>query len=64
MKFLLSFILVIGSLVGIAVCFMSDIVVDSSLAVFNGMDLSLTLGLFLVAVFLGGLSLMLSHDTL
>jgi hypothetical protein len=62
-KFLLSFILVIGSLVGIAVCFLSDIVVDSSLAVFNGMDLSLWLGLFLVAVFLGGLSLMFTSNS-
>ncbi len=64
MKFLLSFIMVIGSLVGIAVCFLSDIVVDSSLALFNGMDLSLCLGVFLVAVFLGGLSLMFTRDTL
>jgi hypothetical protein len=63
-KFLLSFILVIGSLVGIAVCFMSDIVVDSSLALFNGMELSLKLGIFFVAVFLGGLSLMFSQDSL
>ena len=64
MKFLLSFILVIGSLVGIAVCFLSNIVVDSSLALFNGMDLSLWLGLFLVAVFLGGLSLMFTSNSM
>ena len=64
MKFLLSLFMVIGSLFGIAVCFLSNIVVDSSLAIFNGMDLSLTLGLFLVAVFLGGLSLMFTRDTL
>ena len=60
----MSFILVIGSLVGIAVCVLSDIVVDSSLALFNGINLSLTLGVFLVAVFLGGLSLLFSRDTL
>ena len=64
MKFLLSFVMVIGSVVGIAVCFMSDIVVDSSMPIFNGIDLSLYLGLFLVAVFLGGLSLMFSQDSL
>jgi hypothetical protein len=63
-KFLLSFVLVIGSLAGIAVCLMSDIVVDSSLSFFNGMDLSLILGIFFVAVFLGGLSLLFSRDTL
>jgi hypothetical protein len=64
MKFILSFVLVIGSLVGIAVCFMSDIVADSSLAIFNGMDLSLKFGIFFVAVFLGGLSLLFSSDTM
>lgn len=63
MKFILSVILVIGSLVGIAVCFMSNIVADSSVAMFNGMDLSFKLGIFFVAVFLGGLSLMFSHDS-
>jgi len=64
MKFILSLILVIGSLVGIALCFMSDIVADSSVAMFNGMDLSFKFGIFFVAVFLGGLSLMFSHDSL
>ena len=64
MKFLLSVVMVIGSLFGIAVCFLSNIVVDSSLTIFNGMDLSLSLGLFLVTVFLGGLSLMFTRDTL
>ena len=64
MKFLLSFVLVVGSLAGIAVSLMSDIVVESSLALFNGMDLSLGLGVFFAAVFLGGLSLMFSRDTL
>ena len=64
MKFLLSFVLIIGSMVGIAVCFMSDIVVDSSLALFNGMELSLKLGIFFGLVFLGGLSLLFSRDTL
>jgi hypothetical protein len=64
MKFLLSFVLVIGSLTGMAVCVLSKIVVDSSLAFFNGMNLSLVLGIFFVAVFLGGLSLLFSRDTL
>ena len=63
MKFLLSFVMIIGSMVGIAACFLSDITMDSSLSIFNGMDLSLKLGLFFVAVFLGGLSLMFSRDS-
>lgn len=64
MKFLLSFILVIGSLIGIVICFLSNIVVDSSFTLFDGIDMSLSLGIFLVAVLLGGLSLMFSHDSL
>lgn len=64
MRFLLSFVLVIGSLAGIVVCFFSDITVDSSLALFNGLDVSFWFGIFFVAVFLGGLSLLLSRDTL
>jgi hypothetical protein len=56
--------MVIGSLIGIAVCFFSDITVDSSLALLNGLDVSLWFGIFFVAVFLGGLSLMLSQDNL
>jgi hypothetical protein len=63
MKFVLSLILIVGSLAGIAICFMSDIVADSSVAMFNGMDLSFKFGIFFVAVFLGGLSLMLSRDS-
>jgi hypothetical protein len=64
MKFLLSLVMVVGSVVGIAMCFMNDIIIDSSMPLFNGMDVSLYLGIFLVAVFIGGLSLMFSHDSL
>ena len=64
MKFLLSFVLLIGSLAGIAVCLLSDITVDSSLAAFHGMDMTLRLGIFFAAVFLGGLSLLFSRDSL
>ena len=64
MKLILSLVLVIGSLIGIAVCFTSDIVADSSMAFLNGMDLSVKFGIFFIAVFLGGLSLLFSRDTL
>jgi hypothetical protein len=64
MKFILSLVLVLGSMVGIALCFMSNIVADSSVAMFNGMDLSLKFGIFFIAVFLGGISLMFSRDSL
>jgi hypothetical protein len=64
MKFLLSFVLVIGSLAGIAICFMSHIVVDSTYTMFNGVNMTLWLGIFFGIVFLGGLSLMFSQDNL
>jgi hypothetical protein len=64
MKFLLSLVLILGSLAGIAMCFLSDIVADSSYAVFNGLDLSFKLGIFFFVTFLGGLSLMFSRDSL
>jgi hypothetical protein len=62
MKLILSLLLVIGSLVGMAISFMSEIVVDSSFSLFNGMELSMKLGIFFIVVFLGGLSLLFSRD--
>jgi hypothetical protein len=64
MRFVLSLFLVVGSLAGIAICFMSNIVADSTLEAINGMDLSLKFGVFFIAVFLGGVSLLFSRDTL
>jgi hypothetical protein len=64
MKFILSLVLVIGSLGGMALCFLSKITVASGVTLFNGINLSMVLGIFLVAVFLGGISLMFSNDNL
>jgi hypothetical protein len=63
-KFVLSLLLVVGSLAGIAICLFSDITVDSTVQALNGMNMSLVLGVFFVAVFLGGLSLLFSRDTI
>jgi|WetSurMetagenome_2_1015567.scaffolds.fasta_scaffold909700_1 hypothetical protein len=62
MKLILSLLIIIGSLVGMAISFMSEIVVDSSFSLFNGMELSMKLGIFFIVVFLGGLSLLFSRD--
>ena len=48
MKFLLSLLLVLGSLGGMALCFLSKITVDSTVTLFNGINLSMGLGIFLV----------------
>jgi len=46
MKLLFNMILIAAGLAGIAVAFLSDIVVTSSVQIINGTDLSLILGLF------------------
>ena len=55
MKFLSSFFLIIGGLFGTAICFLSNIVVNSSLAIIDGLELSIGLGLFFMVAFLSGL---------
>ena len=55
MKLLSSIFLIIGGLSGTAICFMSNIVANSSLAIIDGLELSIWLGLFFVVAFLSGL---------
>jgi DMSO reductase anchor subunit len=60
MKFLFSLFLIIASLLGIIVCFMSSIVVESSLPMINGWELSVTLGVFCLLALINGLYNMFS----
>ena len=62
MKYLLGFLLIIGGLCGVAIGFLSNIVVHSSLTVIDGMDLSTGLGLFSIVVFVSGTYTMLSTN--
>ena len=62
MRFLLSLLLVIGGISGIAICFLSDISVSSSLYILDGLELSIVLGVFSVVVFLNGLYNLFSND--
>ena len=60
MKFLFSLVLIIGGLCGIAVSFLSNIVANSSLAIFDGLELSIWFGLFSIVVFINGIHNLLS----
>jgi hypothetical protein len=55
MRLLIGLVVALGSLFGIAMVFLSSITVDSSLDFFNGMNMSIVLGLFFVASFLAGI---------
>ncbi len=62
MKLLLSLLLILGGLFGVAISFLSSIVVNSSLAIFDGVELSIWLGWFFILVFLNGIYNLLSSS--
>ncbi len=62
MKLLSSLFLIFGGLFGMAISFLGNIVVNSSLAIFDGLELSIGLGLFFIVAFLSGLYYLLSTN--
>ena len=60
MKFVFGIVLMIGGLCGALMSFLSDIVVNSSMPLFDGLELSIGLGLFSIVMFIGGLYNLLS----
>jgi len=60
MRLSCGIVLLVGSLIGMVLSFISDIVVNSSLASFNGMEISMVLGLFFVITFFGSLYILVS----
>ena len=54
MKLLFGVICIIGGLTGVAIGFLSNIVVTSSLEIINGLELSMWIGLFSIFVFISG----------
>lgn len=54
MKLLFGVLCIIGGLTGIAIGFLSSIVVTSSLEIINGLELSIWIGLFSIVVFISG----------
>jgi hypothetical protein len=62
MRLLLGLALMLGGLGGAVLSFSSNIMVSSSLPMINGIQISITLGLFSLVAFLGGVSLMLANN--
>ena len=55
MKLLFGMFLMTSGLCGIAISFLSNIVVNSTLPIINGLELSVCLGLFSIIALLSGL---------
>lgn len=62
MRLLLGILLTIGGLCGAVMSFISDIVVNSSLAIIDGLELSIGIGVFFIVAFLSGLYIMFLTD--
>ena len=62
MKLLFGVVLFLGSICGVMVSFMSQITVNSSLSMINGIEMSLILGVFFIMTGLSGLYMMINHS--
>ena len=62
MRFLFGILLMIGGLCGTAMSIMSNIVVDSSLFLFDGLEPSFGLAVFSIVAFFSGLFNMVSTN--
>ena len=55
MRFLLNAILILGGLLGAVIAFMSEVTVTSPYQFFDGLNVSLILGIFCVVAFIQGI---------
>jgi hypothetical protein len=62
MKLLFGAILLFGSIVGMLVSFLSQIVVNSPVSVINGLEMSWALGIFFIMAGLSGIYMLLNHN--
>jgi hypothetical protein len=62
MKLLFGAVLFIGSVIGMLVSFLSQVVVNSSIPVINGLNMSLALGIFFILAGLSGIYIILNHN--
>ena len=62
MKLSLSIILLVGSLVGIALSFFGNIVIDTPLTTLTGSQISIALGLFFGISFISSIILLFSNN--
>ena len=54
--------MIIGGLCGAAMSFLCKIVVNSSMPIFDGLELSIGLGSFFIVAFLSGIHILASAD--
>lgn len=62
MKILFNILLLVGGLCGAAIAFSSDITVNSSLKMINGLELSIILGAFSIIVMVNAIVDIFSTD--
>ena len=62
MKLLFGVVLFLGSICGVMVSFMSQITVNSSLPMINGVEMSMILGVFFIMTGLSGLYMIINHS--
>jgi len=62
MKMLFNVLLIMGGLCGAGVAFLSDVTINSSLNMINGMELSIVLGIFSIIVIINAIVNMFSTD--
>ena len=63
MKIMFGIIMMIGGLCGAVIGFMGTVVVSSSLALIDGLELSIALAAFSVVVFISGASSLFSSNS-
>ncbi len=62
MKLLFGVVLFLGSVFGMLVSFLGQVVVNSSLSVINGLEMSLMLGVFFIMTGLSGIYMIINHN--
>jgi hypothetical protein len=62
MRIICGIILVVGSVFGMCLSFLSRITVNSDVSVFNGMQLSMGLGIFFILACLGGIYIIANSE--
>jgi hypothetical protein len=62
MRVICGIIMVVGSILGMFLSFFSQITVNSDVSVFNGLQLSMWLGIFFILSLLGGIYILANSN--
>ena len=62
MRHIFNSVLILGGLAGAVIGFLSEVIVNSSFSIINGLDLSLVLGFFCVIAFIQGIVNLILSD--